>query len=196
MSRLWLLATPLLLLLSACATEHEFGLEPGGDAAADKPQDAQNAIAPGGSIIVAAGNILLGPAAALARSPSGFGTTAALGTADQTALVSGVLLSSGQTIVQLDSGAALLIGGTGATIGDTVTLSPVTGMVTSGPAGLIGSSVQSASPTIVAPVIATGTPVPTSLGGTGATSSGGTPSLNPVTGTLPPVGTVLGGGCC
>ena len=195
MSRFWLLATPLLILLSACAT-HEFGLEPGGDAAADKSQDAQNAIAPGGSIIVAAGNILLGPAAALARSPSGFGAAAGVGTADQTALVSGVLLSSGQTIVQLDSGAALLISGTGATSGDTVTLSPVTGMVTSGPVELIGSSVQSASPTIVAPVIATGTALPTPLGGT-ATSSGGAPSLNPVTGgTLPPVGTGLGGGCC
>lgn len=194
MTRYWLFGMPLLLL-SACAT-HEFRLEPGGDAAADKPNETA-AIAAGTPIIVAAGNILLGPAAALARSPASLSASASSTlSGDQTAIVSGILLSSGQTIIQLDSGSSLLIGGTGATIGDAVTLS-TSGMVTSGPVGLIGATIQAANPVFVAPTIATGTPLATPLSGVAAIGPAGPVSLPPVTGgTLPPIGSVLDVGCC
>lgn len=188
MSRIWLAGGPIICLLSACA-QHEFRLESGGDTSADQEQAA---IAPGTPLLVVAGNILLGPAAALANPSPG-----TLALSAQSASVSGFLLSSGQTIVQLDSGTTVLVGGLGGTIGDVVTLDTVTGTITSGPGTLVGSTVQAISPTIAAPIIAVTDIVPTTLSGGSATGTVGAIALPPTSGPLAsPVGAVLGSGCC
>lgn len=191
MLRKWLVGGPLMCLLSACATEHEFRIDAAGDASADQQQE-EVAIAPGTPLLVAAGNMLLGPTATLANPSPG---SLALGA--QSASVSGFLLSSGQTIVQLDSGTTVLVGGIGGTIGDVVTLDTLTGTITSGPGSLVGSTMQAASQTIVAPTLTLTDMIPTTLSGGSATGTVGGITLPPAPGPVAsPVGAVLGSGCC
>lgn len=92
--------------------------------------------------VVTAGNILLGQAgASLGLSLDG----AVSSTAVLSGSVTGVLQSTGQTLVELSNGASVLLNDTGGTVGDLVAIEVASGQVIAGPGALVGSQALSGS---------------------------------------------------
>ena len=96
---------------------------------------------PSPPLIVASGNVLLGPAGQLAI-PGGALSSAA-GVVNGT--VSAVLLTTSQTVVQLAEGPSLLVDGVGAALGEAVSIDVAKGQVVGGAQSLVGNNVPGAS---------------------------------------------------
>lgn len=204
------------LAASGCARHREFrvayvGSEP--YAAADSADGGPSHIAPGAPLIVASGNMLLGPASQLVSPAGGVPTS---GVVEGT--VSLLLPVTDQMLVQLDDGSAVILDGTGAAPGEVVSIDLGTGIVISGPSSLVGASVSPQAATTggqlasvsVGESTATISPpspgLPTPALPTPGLPSASLPKLGPTTGTVTgtsPVSTagstvqgILGGLCC
>lgn len=152
------------LALAACSTTHEFRVAAVGDTEAAAASGAAGPGA-GAPLIVASGNVLLGPAGQLVTAS---GTGATSGIANGT--VSGVLPTTTQTVVQLADGASILVNGVGGTLGDAVSLNVAQGQVIGGPVALLGNSLPGVS-TGTGTVLG-GTPVAGATGGAGSSGGG------------------------
>ena len=176
--RLAALVLPLTALLNACATNHEFRVAAIGDESV-QPTSENTAIAGTEPLVVAAGNVLLGRASQL-TTISGAGSN--VGVVNGT--VTAVLLTTGQTLVELPDGGSLLVNSTTAALGDTVAIDLGLGQVVGGSTSLGGAQVLGTNPVV------------TLAGGNVAPSVGGV--MGPVAGlgktVLPTVkpGSVLG----
>ena len=169
----------LLPALTACSTRHEFRVAAVGDSTV-QPTSSNTAIAgPSAPLIVASGNVLLGRAGQLTMP---IGPVATTGVVSGT--VSAVLLTTGQTLVQLADGASVLLNGTGGALGDIVSIDLAQGQVVGGPNSLIGVNVLTANPTsgqlATASVGSGGTLLDVRAAGGGVTA-GPSPVLQPVT---------------
>ena len=203
---------PLLissLTLVACSTSHEFRVAAVGDTEAGEASGfapnpgalpgSPGAFIPPGSpgvgnptgtppsappLIVASGNVLLGPAGQLA---TGGALNGAAGVVNGT--VSAVLLTTTQTVIQLADGASLLVDGVGAALGDAVSIDLAQGQVVGGAQSLVGTSVpglsSTAGKTLGGTTLASG-----SSGSSGRITAGGSSTLPPNAGKVltPPVG--------
>ncbi|HEX6660293.1 MAG TPA: hypothetical protein VF067_00260 [Sphingomicrobium sp.] len=204
----WLAAA--CLALTACSTQHEFRVAAVGDASGSATSETTSTI-PSAPLVVAAGNVLLGESASLASITPGAQTS---GVVDGT--VSAVLLTSGQSLIELSDGSSLLINSVGGALGDAVSIDVGKGQVIGGPNSLVGVSVlpsggtggQLASATVGGTSIGVGT----GLVGKSTSAAGGlvsgtagqtlgavsatTTLTQPVTTTLPPVSGTVGHICC
>lgn len=126
--------------IEGCSTNHEFRVASVGDtsAQASPGSTAVNGSAP---LIIAAGNVLIGPGSKLALTNGILPTN---GTIDGT--VSAILLTTDQTLVQLANGSSVLLNGVGGALGDAVSIDLGQGRVVGGPNSLIGSTLTG-SPT-------------------------------------------------
>lgn len=201
------------LSASGCARHREFrvayvGSEP--SAAADPAAPVENSpLLPVSAtpLIVASGNALLGPASQLVASTTALPT---VGVVDGT--VSSVLLTTDQTLVQLTSGSSVIVDGTGAALGDVVSIDLGAGKVIGGPSSLVGVSISpqgattggqlasvSVGPkkaTISSPTVGLPTPGLPTLGSPTLGSPTGGASLISTPSTGLPVPGVIGGLCC
>lgn len=193
--------------LTACSTTHEFRVAAVGDGS--QQVSAAEAATAGASspLLVAAGNVLLGPATGLSASNA---AAAPMGVV--TGFVSGVVTDNGQTVVQLADGPLVLVNGVGAAAGDVVAIDIGQSEVIGGAQVLIG---QGVTPDLVGETLASipggtsSTPGPTVLLGSGSGGGKGLlptkpgqllgpkPSTATVTQPLKPVVTgSLGLACC
>lgn len=129
----WLLSA--CLALTACSTQHEFRVAAVGDGSANATSQTTSTM-PSAPLVVAAGNVLLGESARLGMVSAVAPTS---GVVDGT--VSAVLLTSGQSLVQLSDGSSLLINSVGGALGDIVSIDVGKGQVVGGPNALVGVSV-------------------------------------------------------
>jgi len=152
----------IALSVCACSTTHEFRVAAVGDA---EQADAEaTSPAAESAIIAASGNVILGPAS---RLSAGQGSVAAGGTADGT--VTQVLLSTGQTVVELAEGTSVIVDGLGGTLGDAVSVDLAQGQVIGGPQSLLGQNLTKVAGTATSlPGISTARSL-----ATGTTSSNG-----------------------
>jgi hypothetical protein len=205
----WLLTA--CLALTACSTQHEFRVAAVGDGSGSATSQTTSTM-PSAPLVVAAGNVLLGESARLGTIAAVAPTT---GVVDGT--VSAVLLTSGQSLVQLSDGSSLLINSVGGALGDVVSIDVGKGQVVGGPNSLVGVSVlpsggaggQLASASIGGTSIGIGTGLVghaatgagqivsgtagQTLGAVGATTTLTQPVVTTVTG---PVSGTLGPLCC
>jgi hypothetical protein len=193
------------LTLAACSTSHEFRVAAVGDTEASElaevsapggtpgspagliPSGPLGVGSPGGApgvgssptgtsappapLIVASGNVLLGSAGQIT---TGGPVTAAAGVVNGT--VSGVLLTTSQTVVRLADGPSVLVDGVGATLGDLVSIDLGQGQVVGGAKSLVGNTVPGVSATagkVLGAVSGNGA----ASGAGGRVASGGAPTL-------------------
>lgn len=213
-----ILATAVLVL-SGCARHREFrvayvGSEPSAAAAASAASADSSPLlaAQGAPLIVASGNALLGPASQLVTSITAVPTT---GVVDGT--VSSLVLTTDQTVVQLTNGSSVILDGTGAALGDVVSIDLGIGKVIGGPSSLVGVSVSPEgattggqlasvsvgpktatinSPTVGLPTLPSPTLGSPTLGSPALGTPTGAVSLISPPSTGLPVPGVLGGLCC
>src|SRR5207247_3111544 len=128
------------------------------------------------------GNLLLGRAGQLTAP---IGPVATTGIVNGT--VSAVLLTTGQTLVQLSDGGSVLLNGTGGALGDVVSIDLAQGQVVGGPNSLVGVNVLTSSPTsgqlATASVGSGGSLLDIHAPG-GSVSAGGTSNGQPITTSL------------
>lgn len=183
------LLAALTLTLTACSTDHEFRVASVGDGSGNATSETTSTI-PSAPLFVAAGNVLLGSSAVLGpiNSP-------ALTNGVVNGTVSAVLLTSGQSLVQLTDGTSLVINSVGGALGDTVSIDVGKGQVVGGPSALVGVSItpsaggaggQLASTTIGGTTLAVapggvGTSLTGTAGQTLGTASATTSLTQPVT---------------
>lgn len=207
-----ILATAVLAS-SGCARHREFrvayvGSEPPAAAASAAPADSSPLLATQGApLIVASGNALLGPASQLVTSITAAPTS---GVVDGT--VSSLVLTTDQTVVQLTNGSSVILDGTGAALGDVVSIDLGTGKVIGGQSSLVGVSISPQGATTggqlasvsVGPKTATVNSPTVGLPTLGSPALG-SPALGTPTGAVSlisppstglPVPGVLGGLCC
>jgi len=132
-SSAWLLTA--CIALTACSTQHEFRVASVGDGSGSATSQTTSTM-PSAPLVVAAGNVLLGESARLGSVSAVMPTS---GVVDGT--VSAVLLTSGQSLVQLSDGSSLLINSVGGALGDVVSIDVGKGQVVGGPNSLVGVSV-------------------------------------------------------
>lgn len=201
----WLICACGASLVACAQSEHRPRLASIGSAA-EKEDTRQSKLASGATtsltsnsrFVVTAGNILLGEAGARLGLPL---DGAASSTAVLNGSVTGVLQSTGQTLVELTNGTSVLLNDTGGTIGDLVAVEVASGQVVAGPGALVGSQTLAgstadgagavagtaggtlSSATAAAGRTAAAPPVPTTTGSTAGsltstvTTTLGTPSL-------------------
>jgi hypothetical protein len=124
-----------ILSLAACSTEHEFRVASVGDGSRTAATEAASAV-PSAPLIVAAGNVLLGSSARITPPAADLPTGGVVN-----GTVSAILLTSGQSVVQLTDGTALLINSASSTLGQVVSIDLGKGQVIGGPSSLVGVSV-------------------------------------------------------
>ncbi len=91
-------------------------------------------------LIVASGNVLLGPAGIV---HAGGAVSTAAGVVNGT--VSAVLQTTSQTVVQMADGASVLVNGVGGSLGETVSIDVAQGQVVGGSRSLVGNTVAAVS---------------------------------------------------
>ena len=185
--RLMSVLASLTVTLTACSTDHEFRVGAVGDDSA-QPNSESATIAGSAPLLVVAGNILLGSAS---QVPLVSGPGTASGVVDGT--VSAVLLTTGQSLIQLSDGASLLVNSTSGTLGDLVSVNLGTGQVVGGSPALIGANVLGTNSTGVLSGSTLGTSSGTMIGSSTGTVSNVLPTLNPgsALGTQPIATTIL-----
>ncbi len=179
------------LALGGCSTTHEFRVASVGDssseATADSGSSAGSASLP---LIVAAGNALLGPASQLTNTGGGVSGT---GLVDGT--VSAILITTGQTLVQLSNGSTLLLNGVGGTLGDAVSIDLASGRVVGGPNTMVGANVLT-TPTAGGQLVTATAGSNSLVGRTGAAPTATVPAGTGTSTVTGVVNGVLRPGCC
>lgn len=181
-----------VLALSACAEDRTFRVSSVGSAGAAEMAANSAGESSGSGPIVASGNVLVGGAA---QSGSAGWLVAAMGSGGTlTGSISTVLLDTSQTVVQLDNGTAFLLQGTGASVGDAVSINLASGQVVAGPQALVGTQVI-ATTTSTAGTLSSG--ATTAVLGTTGSSAGSQllptqQTLSTGSATSPVTGTVTG----
>lgn len=149
----------LIVTLTGCSTQHEFRVGSVGDPAQQSSESS--ATAQGSPLVVAAGNVLLGPASQITLVN---GPVANSGVVQGT--VGAVLLTTGQSLIELSDGTSLVVNGAGGALGDLVSVDRATGQVVGGSSTLIGANVLGTT--------SSGTVTASALGSSGTIGAGAT----------------------